>query len=121
MIYDIFTGILSACFIILSLLYPLRRKFKNRCKWNKRKFHCSSGYLVLVITLLHINLKLENPYLSAGFLSFVALLLVALTGFLKWRFGKNRFFYAIHVSSAVVFVIVLFLHAIQQGMNLLFM
>lgn len=121
MIFDFLTGLLGAVFIGFSLSYVLRRQWNKQSKANKRKLHCISGYAGFFIVLIHIHLKFLDFKWSAGFLSFIALLFIALTGFLKQRFRKKRQYYWIHVALAVVFVMALFIHIGQQIINLLLM
>jgi len=121
MLFDILTGILSILFIVFSLLYPLRQKFKSFGKMSKLKFHCMSGYLSLLAVLIHINFKIINPYFSAGFLALILLILVAVTGFLRHRFMRAKSFYYIHVSVVGILVLTFFVHFAQKIINILIM
>lgn len=119
MLFDVLTGILSALFIVLSLIYPSRRKISS--KISKLRFHCISGSLLVLITLIHINLKIMNFSYSYGFITFYALILVVLTGFLKRRFMKSKLYYYVHISCVCVFLLSFVVHSVQQIFNLLFM
>jgi hypothetical protein len=121
MIFDIFTGILSALLIVFSLLFPFRRRLKKLSVIGKLKFHCVSGTLLLIVTLIHINFKLLSPYLSAGFLALFALILVVATGFLKRRFMKVKFLNYLHISFVGFFILTFLIHVFQQIINLIIM
>jgi hypothetical protein len=121
MLYDLLTGILSLCFIALCLLYPFRLNFKILNKGNKIKFHCISGFVALLITFIHVNYKLGNPNLSQGFIAFIMLLLLTITGFMKRRYMKNRYFYIFHIVLVIIFIFTLIIHITQKILNLLFM
>ena len=113
--------ILIALLIVLSLLYPLRRKVKKLNRINKLKFHCIFGLLLLLVSLVHINFKMFTPYFSAGYLSLVALLLIALSGFLKRRFMKIKSLYYIHIVFVSIFILSFFIHIAQQIIYILIM
>lgn len=121
MLFDILTGILSAAFLVLSLLYPLRKKFKQLGKISKLRFHCVTGFSLLLVSLIHVNVKLLDPYFSLGFAAFIALILVAVTGILKRRNMKSKPLYYSHISFVIIFILVFLLHVAQQIMNLLIM
>lgn len=121
MLFDVLTGALSAFFILLTLLYPFRRKLKAPRKINKLKFHCISGSLLLLVTIIHINFKILSPSFSLGFLTLAALILVVVTGFLKRRFMKVKLLYYIHISFVGIFILAFLIHAAQQIINLLIM
>lgn len=119
MLFDVLTGVFSALFIALSLFYLFRRKVKG--KINRLKFHCISGSILVIAALIHINFKILNPSFSLGWITFIALISVAVTGFLKRRFMKSKFCYYAHTSCACVFLLSFVVHAIQQIINLLVM
>lgn len=119
MLFDVLTGVLSALFIALSLVYLFRRKAKG--KISGIRFHCVSGSLLVFVALIHINLKILNPSFSLGWITFFSLLSVAVTGFLKRRFLKPKFCYYAHISCACVFLLSFVVHAIQQIINMLVM
>lgn len=119
MLFDVLTGILSALFIVLSLIYLFRKKIRGEI--SKLRFHCISGCLVVLVTLIHINLKILSPSLSSGFITFAALILVTVTGILKRRFMKSKFYYYVHISCVCIFILSFAVHAGQQIINLLMM
>lgn len=121
MLLNMFTGILSLCFIALCLLYPLRRNFRLKSKIKKLKFHCIYGFLGLLITFVHVNYKLGHPYISVGFIAFLALFLVTITGFMKRRFMKNKHYYITHIVLVVILILTLIIHVTQKILNQLFM
>lgn len=119
MLFDVLTGILNALFIAFSLIYPFRKKMKG--KIGRLRFHCISGGLLVLITLIHINLKILAPSLSFGFIALFLLVLVALTGLLKRHYMKSTFYYYAHISCACIFILSFVVHAVQQIINLLLM
>lgn len=121
MLFDVLTGALSAFFILLTLLYPFRRKIKAPIQINKLKFHCISGCLLLFVTIIHINFKILSPSFSFGFLTLAALIMIAVTGFLKRRFMKAKFLYYFHILFVGIFILAFLIHAAQQIINLLIM
>lgn len=121
MLFDVLTGILSAVFLALSLLYPLRRRWKRLGKAGRLTFHCIAGCLLLLATLIHVNVKLAAPGFSFGFAAFAALLLTAVTGVLKRRNMKSKPLYYAHVLFVVLFIVAFLLHVAQQIINLLIM
>ncbi|ADU27768.1 hypothetical protein [Ethanoligenens harbinense] len=121
MLFDVITGILSAFFLVFSLLYPFRRTFKRLGNISRARFHCIAGALLVLTVLLHINVKLLAPCFSPGFAALVALILVAVTGVLKRRNRKSKFFHYSHIVFAVLFILAVLLHIVQQIMNLLIM
>lgn len=119
MLFDVLTGVFSALFITLSLIYLFR--IKVRGKISRLKFHCISGSLLVFAVLIHINFKILTPSFSSGWITFFALILAAVTGFLKRRFMKSKFCCYAHISCACVFLLSFVVHAIQQIINLLVM
>lgn len=121
MLFDVLTGILSVIFVVLSMLYPFRRKLTALGKISKLKFHCIVGSLLLIVSLVHINFNVLHPYLSAGFFAFFALIGVAVTGFLKRRYMKNKPLLYLHRAFVGIFILGILVHAVQQIINLLIM
>lgn len=119
MLFDVLTGVLCALFIALSLVYLFRRKV--RVKISRLRFHCISGSLLVFAVLIHINFKILTPSFSSGWITFFALILAAVTGFLKRRFMKSKFCCYAHISCACVFLLSFAVHVIQQIINLLVM
>lgn len=119
MLFDVLTGVFSALFITLSLIYLFR--IKVRGKISRLKFHCISGSLLVFAVLIHINFKILTPSFSSGWITFFALILAAVTGFLKRRFMKSKFCYYAHTACACVFLLSFAVHVIQQIINLLVM
>lgn len=113
------TGIVCALLVCLSLFYPFRKTIKS--KINTLRIHCIGGSLLTLTVLIHINLKILNLSLSTGLITFAALVLVAVTGVLKRRFMKSKFYYYAHFSCACIFLLALAVHAVQQVINLLLM
>jgi hypothetical protein len=121
MLFDLFTGILSALFIVLCLIYPLRRKIKLLGKVSRLKFHCICGYLLLLTAFIHSNSKLFTPNFSFGFAVLLALILVVITGILKRYFSRIKLFHTIHVLAAVIFMFIFIIHVGQQVIYLFIM
>lgn len=121
MIFNFLTGLLSVIFIAFCLSYLQRRQWKKPNVIKKLNFHCLSGYLALLIILIHIHFRFFDLKLTAGSISFAALLLISLTGFLKQRFRKKRIFYTVHLGLVAVFIFTVLIHIVQQIINLLLM
>ncbi|MFT9057755.1 MAG: hypothetical protein ABF449_14340 [Ethanoligenens sp.] len=119
MVFDVLTGICSVCFLMITLLYPFRRKVKLFPKIGKLKFHCIAGFLFFLSAIIHINTKLLSPFFSAGYVTFFALTLVVVTGILKRRFMKNKLLYYSHIAFVGVLILAILIHVIQQILNLL--
>jgi len=117
MLFDVLTGILNVFFVIICMLYLFRAKFR----FFKLNIHGISGYLLLLITLIHVNVHIINPSFSVGFLTFYAMILVTVTGILKRKFMKVKMLYNAHVFCVGIFIVTLIIHVAQQIINLLIM
>jgi hypothetical protein len=121
MLFGFLTGLLSLIFITFCLLYLMRRQFNNRSKIRKLKFHALSGYILFFVIIIHIHNQFLQLKLTAGFISFAALLLIVITGIFKRRFKGKRIYYTVHLISVVVFVLALLVHIVQEIINALLM
>lgn len=111
------TGVLSIIFLILCLLFLVRRKIK----FFNMKVHCIFGYLFLMFTLIHINIQIVNPHISTGFLTLLFLLIVTITGILRRHYMKIKMLYTVHILFVVIFLLSLLVHIINQFINLVMM
>ncbi len=120
MFITIVTGIISTFLIVFSLLYPLLKKQKLCIKLKKLKFHCISGYLSLLMILVHIDFNF-NFYLTSGYLSLVALTAAIVSGIIKKYIMKNRIVYTVHLLSITALAASIIYHIVVNTIKILFM
>lgn len=120
-------GFISIIFILLNLSYIL---FKHIKKVNKSieidmkkvlTVHCFSGIAAAIIAIVHIGNNVLDLEFSFGYISFVIMLLIIITGIIVKYYREVLFINKIycrliHIMLTIFFIMMLFLHVLTNFM-----
>lgn len=120
-------GFISIIFILLNLSYILVKHIKKVNKSIKidmkkvLKVHCFTGIAAAIIAIVHIGNNVLNPEFSFGYISFVIMLLIIITGIIVKYYREvlfiNKIYWRlIHIMLTIFFIITLFLHVLTNLM-----
>lgn len=120
-------GFISIIFILLNLSYILVKHIK---KVNKSieidmkkvlTVHCFAGIAAAIIAIVHIGNNVLDPEFSFGYISFVIMLLIIITGIIVKYYREvlfiNKIYWRfIHIMLTIFFIMMLFLHVLTNFM-----